>query len=244
MPRFRHVIRTALLCFGFALAGCAVAPTSEPIEPIEASKIEAFEEVVTRLGPIVTDTCETFDFVRSCRFKLFVVETEDDVSNAFQTLDGFGRPVVLVTRTLLDELRNEDEIALVLSHEAAHHILNHLGRQKSDAAQGATILANAAERKGGTRQDVRDARRVGAVVGRRLFAQEYELEADALGAVMAREAGFDAINGARFFLRIPDPGKHALNSHPPNALRRATVRDAVLNNRMPEGALEILLPAT
>lgn len=223
------------------LMGCDVAQ-SPTQEPEELSSAFSFSSVVDRLAPVVQETCEAADLVRNCKIRLYVADTPDGTANAFQSLDRFGRPFVLVTGALLEEVRNEDEIALVLAHEAAHHILNHLARQKADALEGASVLAQAAERDGASSREVRRAQRVGALVGARLFAREYELEADALGAIILREAGFDALRGAEFFYRIPDPGNHALNSHPSNAARRAVVRDAVLRNKLPEGALVLLPP--
>jgi len=66
--------------------------------------------------------------------------------------------------------------------------------------------------------------RVGATVGARRFSREFELEADAIGTVIAAQAGFDPVRGAEFFTRSPDPGDRFLGSHPPNADRIATVR--------------------
>lgn len=237
MRRLKHVA-TGLFVL---LMGCDVAEAPS-VEPVELDGAFSFTAVVDRLAPVVQDTCEAADLVRNCKIRLYVAEASDGTANAFQSVDGFGRPFVLVTSALLEEVRNEDEVALILAHEAAHHILNHLERQKADAIEAAAALAEAAERDGASRQDVRRAERVGALVGARLYAQEYELEADALGAIILRDAGFNALRGAEFFFRIPDPGNHALNSHPSNAERRKVVRDAVLRNKLPEGALVILTP--
>lgn len=232
--------RLKYMTFGLIalLMGCDVAePPSR--EPEALNGAFSFVSVVDRLAPVVQETCETAELVRNCNIRLYVADAPDGTSNAFQSIDGFGRPFVLVTSALLEEVRNEDELALILAHEASHHILNHLAKQRVDATEAAAVLAEAAAQEGASRQEVRRAQRVGALVGSRLYAQEYELEADALGAIMLREAGFDALRGAEFFYRIPDPGNHALNTHPPNAKRRAVVRDAVLRNKLPEGTLVI-----
>lgn len=227
----------------FLLMGCETA-TPPAREPVALGGAFSFSAVVDRLAPVVQETCETADLVQNCKIRLYIADAPDGTANAFQSIDGFGRPFVLVTTSLLEDVRNEDEIALILAHEAAHHILNHLARQREDAVEAASALGAAAARDGGNRQEVRKAQRIGALVGARLFAQEYELEADALGAIILREAGFDAIRGAEFFYRIPDPGNHALNTHPSNAKRRAVVRDAVFSNKLPEGALVLSLPQT
>lgn len=238
----RAVLLIAFMAFG--LAGCDVVPEPEAAPPITNASFAVgpaqFASVVERLAPVVQDSCKQADLVRNCNIRLYVAQTPDGISNAFQSIDGLGRPFVVVTDGLLADVRNEDEIAFVLAHEAAHHILNHLDRQRVDAIEGAEVLAEAAERDGGTRRDIRKARQVGAFVGARLYAQEYELEADALGAILLREAGFDAERGALLFMRIPDPGNHALNTHPSNATRRQVVRDAVLSNKIPGDVLVIL----
>ncbi|MGR3838426.1 MAG: M48 family metalloprotease, partial [Cognatishimia sp.] len=53
------------------------------------------------------------------------------------------------------------------------------------------------------------------------------LEADGLGAILTERAGYDAINGARFFTRLPDPGNRFLGTHPPNAQRIEVVQTTV-----------------
>ncbi|MDB4254950.1 peptidase M48, partial [bacterium] len=37
-------------------------------------------------------------------------------------------------------------------------------------------------------------------------------------------AGFDPLNGAQFFFRVPDPGDRFLGTHPANADRLRTVQ--------------------
>ncbi|MGL5009669.1 MAG: M48 family metalloprotease, partial [Paracoccaceae bacterium] len=61
-------------------------------------------------------------------------------------------------------------------------------------------------------------------VGARSYSQDFELEADALGAEIAFRAGFDPVTGSGFFDRLPDPGDRFLGSHPPNAARKELVR--------------------
>ncbi len=235
-------LKQVVLLVVVLLAGCQPLPKA----PIVADRDSGvgFDHVVAQLAPVVIRTCKAADLVRNCRIRLFVADGPEDTANAFQSVDRLGRPFVLVTRELLAEIRNDDELALVLAHEAAHHILNHLVRQRADALEGAAILAQAAERGGASLEEVRDARRVGALVGARLYAQEYELEADGLAAIILQDAGFDALRGAQFFYRIPDPGNHALNSHPSNAQRRKVVRDAVVRNKLPGEAMVLLRPKT
>ena len=54
--------------------------------------------------------------------------------------------------------------------------------------------------------------------------KDFELEADALGTVITRKAGYKPVRGAEFFTQIADPGDRFLGTHPPNAKRIETVR--------------------
>ena len=65
---------------------------------------------------------------------------------------------------------------------------------------------------------------LGASVGARSYSKDYELEADAIGTVIAHQAGYDPVRGAAYFTRIADPGDRFLGTHPPNARRIETVR--------------------
>lgn len=47
-----------------------------------------------------------------------------------------------------------------------------------------------------------------------------------MGTIITLKAGYDAVRGAEFFNRLPDPGNQFLGTHPPNADRLATVRKA------------------
>ena len=119
------------------------------------------------------------------------------------------------------EARNRDELAFILAHEAAHHILDHLGQQRRNAQIGATILGRLI---GGGAQTQRTAQQIGAAIGARTYSKDFELEADALGTRITIAGGYDPLRGAAFFERIPDPGNQFLGTHPANADRLETVR--------------------
>ena len=154
-----------------------------------------------------------------------------DLGFAYQTLDKAGRPIIAFTVSLIAETRNRDEIAFIIGHEAAHHIAGHLARRAESAQRGA-LLAGVLASIGGAADDaVRAAVQLGAEVGARTYSKDFELEADALGTVIAFRAGFDPVVGARYFERIPDPGNRFLGTHPPNRQRVQTVRETMSSLR-------------
>lgn len=122
-------------------------------------------------------------------------------------------------------MRNADELAFVMGHEAAHHIEAHIAQQQRNATAGAVILGGLAAISGGGDQIVQSAQKVGATIGARGYSKEFELEADRLGTIITHKAGYNPVRGAAFFTRIPDPGNAFLGTHPPNASRIETVRN-------------------
>lgn len=233
----RHMRFLPLLTLA-ALAGCAVAPApaqlpeavvaAPQVVTVERESIENVVAVVTAVEPIAEAMCREQAPTLNCDFRIAVDETPSAPANAFQTQDEDGRPVIAFTLALIAEAQNRDELAFIMSHEAAHHILGHIVRQNQNALAGAQILGGLASvLSGGSEEQIRRGVRIGAELGARTYSKDFELEADAMGAVIAARAGFDPLRGAEFFFRIPDPGNKFLGSHPANADRLATVQRVV-----------------
>ena len=129
-----------------------------------------------------------------------------------------------MTQALIKDVNNSDELAFVMSHEAAHHIQGHLARRAQNAAAGAMILTGLATIAGSGANDIAAAQDLGAFVGGRSYSKGFELEADRLGTVIAHNAGYDPLKGALYFARVPDPGDRFLGTHPPNAQRYYAVQ--------------------
>lgn len=217
------------------LAGCSVQPPqtapasvlSEPVREVMIGRaaVENVVQVVNTVEPVAEAVCRERAPLLNCDFQMAIDETPGAPPNAFQTQDEDGRPIIAFTLALIGEARNRDELAFIMSHEAAHHILGHITRQKQNAMAGAQILGSLAYvLTGGSEESTRAGVELGAEIGARTYSKDFELESDALGAVIAARAGFDPLRGAEFFFRIPDPGNKFLGTHPANAARLATVQ--------------------
>lgn len=219
----------ALMVF---LAACSTGPAQAPRGPSGGAdrsavgvSVPAFTSVVRQVEPVAEAICRESDEVSNCDYDIRLITDPRAPSNAFQTLDANGRPILIVTQTLLREMSNTDEAAFVLSHEAAHHIAGHIPRTQTNAS-GTAVLAGLGALAAGLDPDaVAEAQRVGAFVGSRAYSKSFELEADRLGTVIAARAGYDPLRGAEFFNRLPDPGNAFLGSHPPNDQRIQAVRE-------------------
>lgn len=226
--------RAAPIALALALAGCVeTAPpppaslrplpeTGAPLSPEVAA--QNFVSVVGRMEPVIERECLARRASANCDFRIVVDDRRGQPPNAYQTLDPSGRPIIAFTLPLIAEARNADELAFVLGHEAAHHIAGHIPRQQQEATTGALILGALTAATGGDASAVETAQNIGGTLGARRYAKDYELEADALGTVLAWQAGYDPERGAVFFTRIPDPGNQFLGTHPPNAARIDTVQ--------------------
>ena len=237
------MLRVLIACFAFFLvAACDETVVSSPAPAVPLAQTEtrdelrtpeqaarAFAQVVRRVEPVAERECRQRTQGVDCDFRILVDDRRGLPANAYQTLDDNGRPIIAFTVALIADARNEDELAFVMSHEAAHHIRGHIARQKENAAAGAVIFAGLASLTGGDANAVEAATRIGANVGARTYSKDFELEADELGTIVTARAGYDPLRGAQFFNRIPDPGDRFLGTHPPNAQRLETVRRTARN---------------
>lgn len=224
----------------WALAGCGAGTvpvhTARPADPPRLSPEQAVENFVTaasRMEPVAERTCRQRAPQYNCDFLIRVDPDPRAPVNAFQTQLEDGQPLIVFTLAMIAEVRNIDELAFVMGHEAAHHIEGHIPETLDEARRGAILLgtlaglATVGASEEVQQNAVESAARAGAMLGARRFSKVHELEADALGTRLTVEAGFDAARGALFFARIPDPGDAFLGTHPPNAQRVAVVEQTL-----------------
>ncbi|MBT8419074.1 MAG: M48 family metallopeptidase [Silicimonas sp.] len=220
-----------------ALAGCDIEttsvsqPSSEPLPQVTRSgrpqSINDFRAVVAQVEPVAERACRDMKPRSNCDFAIVVESDPRLPPNAYQTLDRSGRPVIGFTQALFKEMMNRDELAFALSHEAAHHIEGHIAQTQASAQTGAILGAVLGSVVGLDQSGVEVAQNIGGTVGARRFSKGFELEADALGARIARRAGYDPVRGVLYFQDASDPGDRFLGTHPPNADRIRVVRQAV-----------------
>lgn len=203
-----------------------VAPET-PLSATAKAQAASFIAVADRVEPVAEALCRRTAGARSCDYVIAVDSRPAMQPNAYFTVDKRGRPLIVFTVSLIAMARNADELAFVMGHEAAHHIADHIPRRQSDAMSGAILAGVLAQAAGLSTDEVREAQGVGAEIGARRYSRDFELEADAIGAEIAYLAGYDAVLGASFFDRLPDPGDKFLGTHPPNRERQSVVRATI-----------------
>ncbi len=219
-------MRRLALMLVLLLAACGtpslVAVPAENWKPNSTSKkatARSFEKVGRDVAIAAGKECRRRAPSSNCDFVVLVDLNPNAPANAFQTLDDDGRPLIIFTQPMIRSAQNADEIAFVMSHEAAHHVLGHIARQAANAKESAKIFGDLARERGEDTAGIERAQKLGAQVGVQNYTQQFELEADQLGTVITHSAGYDPLVGMMFFQRIPDPGDRFLATHPPNAKR-------------------------
>lgn len=227
-------------------AGQGTPAAQLPVRDGPGRSATAFTRVAARVEPVAESFCREEAPGAPAGYCDFAIVLEDDPRmppNAFQTRSKNGRPVVVVSASLLGEMQSDDEIAFVLSHEAAHHIARHLDKQAQSQVFGALILGGLAQATAGpggiSEEALREVMDIGAFVGGRAYSQDYELEADWLGAFIAARAGYDPERGAQIFARpalASSGGPVILSSHPASPRRTALAARAAAEIRRQQAA--------
>jgi Zn-dependent protease with chaperone function len=236
MPRYRYLSLFLVL----ASAACS---SSYPMPDAGSDNQSAtgmpgrsrsdFNRVVSRVEPAAETLC--LEAVRDkprayCDYRIALDTNPKNPPNAFQTRGEDGRPVIIVSSTLLSEMQSDDEIAFALSHEAAHQIEGHLDSQMQNQILGAMAGAGLAVLLGGdyaSQEAIENAANYGAAFGGRAYSQTYEFQADELGAYIAARAGYNPERGAQLFGRPSlrsSGGPVLLSTHPysPDRMRRVS----------------------
>jgi predicted Zn-dependent protease len=229
-PRLRAA--SVALALAVTLAGCSSAadePGFNLFTPEEDVKIgkESADKVRAEL-PVLENT-EIEAYLEAVGAKLAAFAPGEKYPYTFTVLDvrdvnAFAMPggIVFVNRGTLETVKDEGELAGVIAHEISHVALRHGTSQMSKAyvaQKGFDIL----RRLGGGGARPGDANEVAEAVGGLglntlflKFSRDAESQADAVGARMLAEAGYDPIEMARFFDNLPR-GANApsfLSDHP------------------------------
>ena len=124
---------------------------------------------------------------------------------------------------ILSELQlDDDEVAMIMGHEAAHALLEHAREQ-----MGKNAVTNGALRLGAALFGLGQLGDIGAQLGSKLLSLKYsrddETEADGLGLVMAARAGYDPRKGVTLWQKMMGAGGGAppamLSTHPAGPAR-------------------------
>lgn len=235
-------MRTYLtILFCTVLVGCSAGPEpsnqTTPTQPTAQTGLAPEKTVVRRsadagianyrsvsrvVEPVAERVCREFSQGLPRSFCDFVILVDSDPRkrpNAFQSIGKDGRPTLTFTVSMLRTVKNNQEIAFILSHEAGHQIARHLLQRQRNVQAGALLGGLLIAGLGGDPQAGVD---LGATIGSRAYSKEFETQADRLATHIAYRAGYDPLIGARAFARTGGSNS-LLSTHPPGPQRYQTV---------------------
>lgn len=172
---------------------------------------------------------------RACRFPITL--RPEQMINAFA--DG---KQIQITRGMVNFARNDDELALVISHEMAHNIMKHIEARKQNMGLGmladiAVVLLSRGQVSGTNF----------AQLAAMTYSQEFEAEADYVGLYVMALAGMPIADAPKFWRRMAaaHPASIKTNhsaSHPSTAHRMVALEETVkeIDNKKQKG--EALVP--
>ena len=119
----------------------------------------------------------------------------------------YGEGTLQVNLGLLLLIANDEELAFVMGHELAHQFLGHTDStisrkvaQETDADLRKEVRA--INRSAGSRYEKLRALQAQLAAEQGAFSRQHEEEADSLGLLLTRNAGYDPQKGARLLLRF------------------------------------------
>ncbi len=151
------------------------------------------------------------------------------------TINAFALPggPMFIQTGLFPALDNEAQLAGVMAHEMSHVILRH-GTHEATKAKGVGLVASfigAAAGDGMMGGMMKEAVSLGANTWMLHYSREAESEADALGAFMMAEAGWDPMELGIFFTKLNQAGGQRpmefLSDHPNPDHREAAIEAEV-----------------
>ena len=274
------MIRTTLLTLPALLLTCAVYAAAADTAPVDLPRIGEPADVALspmeeqRIGGRITaelyardyilEDAEVTEYVAALTWRLVaaaeaeppdltVFVMRDPRINAFALPGGY----LGINAGLLTTVRNESELAGVLSHELAHVTQRHIARtmegtQAANLATWAAVLA-AIVAASANPEVVIAALSLGQAANYQRevnFTRAHELEADRIGIRTLSRAHFDPQAVASFFVRLEQQSRlygnqvpEFLRTHPVNTTRisEARMRAAALPKQKVEDPLEFSL---
>lgn len=152
-----------------------------------------------------------------CLYDVRVDENQKQI-NAFA--DGKN---IIVTQAMMNFIESDEELAVILGHELAHNMMQHIDAQKTNLVTGALLgsVLDAVAKSQGVNTGSGFSK-MGTQVGALRYSKAFEAEADYVGLYITARAGFNINNAAHFWRRMSVRNPDAIyiaSTHPSNPER-------------------------
>jgi Zn-dependent protease with chaperone function len=152
---------------------------------------------------------------------------------------------IFVNTGMMNFVRSEKELALVLAHELSHNFLGHVNAQRQRTIVGGGLGLVLDVLIGAATGITPGLSRTGAALAQRVHSVQFEQEADYAALYVMRRAGYDLAEVAEFWRRIAaqDARQISLRStHPTSAERFVAIESALKEIDAKERAGQPLMP--
>jgi predicted Zn-dependent protease len=185
---------------------------------------DARAQQVTRVGMKIKDAAVVYltkknQLNRIDGFKWQFNTVMDSMINAWCMPGG----LVVVYTGILGLTADDDELAVIMGHEVAHAIARH-GNERITTQYGKNIGAILAGSRGQVFQTIYG---VGSTLGVLAYSRKHESEADKIGLVFAKIAGYDPYKAISFWEKMAAGGgavPEVLSTHPSDETRIADIK--------------------
>lgn len=202
----------------------------EALQREQLSRDASLQRRVERVGRRMVPTSGLSQY--NWEFVVF----ESDVENAWVLPNG----KVAFYRGILDNMDNDDQIAVVMGHEMGHVRRNHAAqraRQQTAAGIGLAVVS-----AGLGAADVENAAQWSGILGAGLtfgvllpYSRQHEFEADQLGVDYMAGSGYRPSEAIRFWEGMSSRSRGAppalLSTHPSNSQRMDALRSHIATNQ-------------
>lgn len=181
----------------------------------------SLEVVYARTGVDGNDAVRTTTLtpVAACDYQVLY----DDSTEVNAYADGRR---IIMQRGILEFSRNDDEIAMIIGHELAHNVLNHVQKKTTQAAAGMLggLLLDVLAGTGGEFTEL------GGRLGAQAYSPAYESEADYMGLYATARAGYNIERAPQLWRRMGARNTRAIDmtsTHPATAERFVSLEKTV-----------------
>lgn len=198
--------------------------------------------ISTPISQAATSLCHQYqsDKKELCIYN-FTIDSNDDNINAYA--DGEN---IVITKAMMNFAKKDEELAVILGHEAAHNLMGHVSKTKLNATTGAiigTLLDAFAESQGVKTGNAFT--QTGAAIGISRYSVAFEEEADYVGLYITHKAGYDIANAANFWRRMSIHNPKAIfgdTTHPSNPKRFIALSKTIEEIKSKAANKQALLP--
>ena len=229
--------RQILLVSDQEVLSSSLTQYKEYMQTAPKSSSARWSAMVTRVGQKIADATGRYlranglaDEVKNFAWEFNLVK--DDQVNAFCMPGG----KIVVYEGLMNLVSSDDELAVVLGHEVAHAVAKHSNERMSQqvlAQYGAQVLSRSLSEKSLAVQKLAGTvYGIGAQVGVMLpFSRKHESEADYMGLILMKMAGYDPDVAVTFWQKMSAGSAGTvpalLSTHPSDAQRIKDIQKAL-----------------